>query len=76
VIDVLGAVLGPLALIAVIAGEVIARVIAARQLAALWCRCGHGRDVHQHYTSSTYCSRCRCGRFRFPRKGDVYADHG
>jgi hypothetical protein len=31
------------------------------------CTCNHMLDVHQHYTHSTYCSKCgwdKCSKFR------------
>jgi len=28
------------------------------------CRCGHGKDAHQHYRSGADCGSCACERFR------------
>lgn len=38
----------------------------ARRARAPWCRCGHGRRVHEHHRRGTDCSQCRCPRFRAP----------
>jgi hypothetical protein len=27
------------------------------------CRCGHGKDAHEHYRSGADCSACQCARF-------------
>jgi len=27
------------------------------------CRCGHGRQVHEHYRGGTDCATCPCARF-------------
>ncbi len=30
------------------------------------CRCGHGRDAHEHFRRGTDCAGCDCARFRRP----------
>ncbi|TCK21277.1 hypothetical protein [Pseudonocardia endophytica] len=30
------------------------------------CRCGHDRDVHEHFRRGTDCATCDCARFRGP----------
>lgn len=28
------------------------------------CRCGHGKQAHEHYRRGSDCALCACGRFR------------
>jgi hypothetical protein len=28
------------------------------------CRCGHGRQAHEHYRRGSDCALCGCGRYR------------
>jgi hypothetical protein len=28
--------------------------------------CGHSRDLHEHFTSSTHCATCMCPAFAAP----------
>jgi hypothetical protein len=30
------------------------------------CRCGHGRQAHQHYRGGSDCSLCSCSRYHRP----------
>lgn len=30
------------------------------------CRCGHGRDAHEHFRRGTDCAGCDCAHFRRP----------
>jgi hypothetical protein len=44
----------------------VALFLASSRGRAPWCWCGHDRAVHEHYTSGSYCSRCRCPKFSAP----------